>query len=89
MADIVVRVVPNARRTESVGLMADGSTWKIRVAAPAVDGKANVALCRFIAERCDVRSANVHLVSGDTSRTKRIAIDDVDPDVIRRGLTPS
>ena len=48
---------------------------RVRVAAPAVDGKANAELVRFLAEAFGVARANVTLLRGDTGRRKLVRID--------------
>jgi uncharacterized protein (TIGR00251 family) len=65
-------VQPRASRTEVVGW--HGDAIKIRVAAPPVDGAANAALLTFLADTLHVPRTSVNLVSGGTSRRKRIAI---------------
>ena len=66
---------PKARADEIVGL--HGEALKIRITAPPVDGKANQHLIQFLAKLCQVRQQDVELISGETSRTKRIAIQNV------------
>ena len=68
-----VRVTPNARKTEVLG-WEDHSTLKIKLAAPPVDGKANKALCEFMADWLDLAKRDISLLSGDTSRIKRLKI---------------
>ena len=65
-------VQPRASRTEVVGW--HGDAIKVRLAAPPVDGAANAALLTFLADTLDVPRTSVRLVSGSTSRRKRIAI---------------
>lgn len=67
-----LHIQPGAKKTEVVG--PHGDALKIRLAAPPVDGKANAALIDFIAEKLGVGKATVRLVSGQTSRTKRLYI---------------
>jgi hypothetical protein len=73
-ADLVlnVHVQPNAARTEFCGL--HGEAVKIRLHAPPVDGKANDELCRFLAQAFGVRPRSVVLLSGATTRVKRVRI---------------
>jgi hypothetical protein len=71
-----VRVVPNARRDEIVGVH-DGRL-RVRVRAPAVDGKANAALCRVVAEHFGVRASKVTIVRGVRSRDKTLQVDSID-----------
>jgi len=71
-----VRAVPGARRSEVVERNAD--RLRVRVAAPAVEGKANAELRRFIARWCGVRTSAVTLCRGDTSREKLLHVAGVD-----------
>src|SRR5580704_16872584 len=48
--DIRVKVIPKSSKTELTGYLPDG-TWKVKVAAVAEKGKANRALCDFLAEK--------------------------------------
>ena len=73
--DLRVKVIPKSSRTELAGVLADG-TWKIKVAAVPEKGKANRAVCEFIAERLGVAKSRVHIISGETSPLKRIRVDD-------------
>ena len=67
-----VRVIPRAPRTGVDGRR--GGAILIRLAAPPVDGAANDALLRFLAETIGVPRRSVRLVGGEKSRDKRIAI---------------
>jgi uncharacterized protein (TIGR00251 family) len=68
-----VHVQPGASRSEFAGR--HGERIKIRLAAPAVEGKANVALVEFLAEHYGVPRRSVRIVSGLKSRRKRVAIE--------------
>ncbi len=76
-----LHIQPGAKKTEVVGL--HGEALKIRLAAPPVDGKANACLIAFLADRLGVAKTSISLVSGDTSRAKRVRIDGMDPSVAR------
>jgi uncharacterized protein (TIGR00251 family) len=67
-----VHAQPGAKRTEVAGL--HGDALKIRVAALALEDRANSALVEFIAERLGVARRDVTLVSGAHSREKRFEI---------------
>ena len=71
-----VHVQPRAAKTQVAG-MHDGCV-KIRLAAPPVDGAANTELIAFVASKLDVPKSRVHLVAGDTSRRKTLAVDGID-----------
>lgn len=79
-----LHVQPGAKKTEVVGL--HGDALKIRLSAPPVDGKANEALVAFIAKKVGAGRTAVELVSGQTSRTKRVRIADALPETVRAAL---
>ncbi len=69
---LTLHIQPGARRTETAGL--HGDALKIRLAAPPVDGKANDALIAFLAKTLGVPKSSVELLSGQTSRAKRVRV---------------
>ncbi len=73
--ELDVRVIPRSPRDELAG-MRDGRLL-LRVTAPPVDGKANVAVCGLIAREARVPRSAVAVVRGETSRDKRVRIDGV------------
>ena len=79
-----LHIQPGAKQTEVVGL--HGTALKIRLAAPPVDGKANACLIAFLAERLGIARAAVALLSGDSSRAKRVRVSGVEPSVVREKL---
>ena len=70
-----VVVQPGSRRPGVVGH--HGDAVKLRVAAPAEAGRANRAVCDLVASLLDIRPAHVTVISGATSRQKRLAIRSV------------
>lgn len=70
-----VRVVPNARRDGFAGVMDDGETVRLRIAAPAVDGKANAALLRYLGKVLRASRGGLELCSGERSRSKTVRVD--------------
>ncbi|MDY7577519.1 DUF167 domain-containing protein [Herbaspirillum sp. RTI4] len=69
---LTLRIAPNAKKSEVIGEF--DTALKIRLHAPPVDGKANEALIRFIAERLDLPRSAVVLLHGMTSKQKVLAI---------------
>ena len=69
---LAIHAQPGARRTEVAGL--HGDALKVRVAAPALEDRANEALVEFLAKRFGVARRDVTLVSGAKSREKRFEI---------------
>ena len=64
---------PGASRSEFAGR--HGERIKVRLAARALDGKANQALVEFLAQHYKVPKRNVRIESGLKSRQKRVVID--------------
>lgn len=65
-----VRVQPRAARSEITGLL--GDRIRIRLAAPPVDGAANEALVRFLADTLGVPARAVTIAAGHASRSKTV-----------------
>ena len=71
---IRVKVIPRSAKTEMAGQMADG-TLKIRIAAPPEKGKANDALCIFLARHFGVARDAVTIVSGHSAALKLVRVE--------------
>lgn len=69
---LVLHVQPGAKQTTVAGL--HGDALKIRLAAPPLEGRANEALLRFIADFFKVPLRNVELKQGGQSRHKRVDV---------------
>ena len=70
---IHIKVIPNARKNE---VIEEGETLKVRVAAPAFDGKANKAVIEILSEFFNVRKSNIKIIKGEKSRNKIVEIGD-------------
>jgi hypothetical protein len=79
-----LRVSPGAGRSGIVGRYGDG--WKVRVAAPPEDGRANDAVLRLLADALSLPRTSLTLVSGHTARDKIVLLDGVGPAQIERRL---
>ena len=86
-ARILVRLQPRAGRDEIVGLR-DG-ILVVRVTAPPVDGRANRALCKLVAQRAGVAASRVSVVRGARSRDKLVAVKGVEPEALAAALAGS
>ncbi len=69
---LTLHIQPGAKRSELAGL--HGEALKIRLAAPPIEGRANEALLRFIAESFNVPVRQVELKQGGQSRHKVVAV---------------
>jgi uncharacterized protein len=87
MARITVKVHPRARRSALAGRF--GDAYKLDLAAPPVDGKANDECVRFFAELAGVPRGRVRIVTGLTSRIKVVEIGDVPQEELERRLAAS
>ena len=67
-----VRVIPRASKSEVVGEF--DSSLKVKIAAPPVDGAANEEVVKLIAKAFGRSRADVEILSGHTSRTKRLRV---------------
>lgn len=70
---VAVRVKPGSRKGPLIESGDDGALT-VYVREPAVDGKANDAVIRLLAEHFDVPRRNVELASGATARLKRFRV---------------
>mgnify|MGYP000873088909 FL=1 len=80
-AALAVRVTPKASRNKILGILDDG-TVKISLTAPLVDGQANEALVKFLAEVLDVPKSNIEVVAGATGRDKLVSIVGLDASAV-------
>jgi hypothetical protein len=79
-----VVVVPRAARS-SLERQADGAI-QVRVTAPPVDGAANAALLRYLADVLDVPRSGLEIIGGASSRRKRITVNGLTPDELETRL---
>lgn len=80
-AVFAIRVQPRASRNAIEGEWQ--GALKVRLTAPPVDDKANVALCVFLAEQLNISRAAVRILAGERSRNKRVEIRGVSVEQIR------
>jgi uncharacterized protein (TIGR00251 family) len=82
---LTLHIQPGAKRSEVAGL--HGDALKIRLAAPPIEGRANEALLRFIADSFDVPLRQVELLRGAQSRHKVVTVADskVEPESLLTG----
>ncbi|MFA5960290.1 MAG: DUF167 domain-containing protein [Tatlockia sp.] len=69
---LTLHIQPGAKSTLVVGL--HGDALKIKLASPPIDGRANDALLRFIANRFDLPLQHIRLIRGEKSRRKVVEV---------------
>jgi hypothetical protein len=69
---IAVQVQPGAKKTEAVGL--HGDALKLKLQAPPIEGRANEALVRYLADTLGVPRSAVEITHGHTNRRKVVEV---------------
>ena len=85
MATLRFHVVPNAKIDNLVGEY--GGAIKIKLRAPALDGKANASLRIFLAGQLQIAERYIVIEHGQKSRRKLVRVDGLSEEEIRRRLT--
>jgi uncharacterized protein (TIGR00251 family) len=75
-----VFVQPRAAKNAIVGV--HGSALKLKVTAPPVEGKANRATEELVAEALGIARSSVRVVSGESSRHKRLVISGISAEMV-------
>lgn len=81
---VKVRVIPNSKKTEIVSRL--GSILRVKIAAPAVEDKANKLLIKFLAEFFEVRQSKIFLRRGHRGREKIIEIEGKSEEELHQSL---
>jgi len=84
--ELQVIVLPRSSRTCVAGLQDTG--LKIKISKPPVDGQANAACCRLIAELFSLPRSRVTVVRGHTSRKKTLRCEGLTPEQALEALKP-
>lgn len=84
---LAIKAVPNAPRSAVAGWL--GEALKVKVQAPPVEGRANEALCDFLAGELGLPRRAVTVLRGDTSRLKYVRIEGLTEAEARSRLTPA
>lgn len=71
---IAVQVTPNAKKTEVIGPLDDA--LKIRLQAQPIEGRANDALIRYLAEKLGVTRSAIRITHGHTGKRKVLEVTD-------------
>jgi len=90
MTRLSIRVQPGARSDALIGWTTDsrgGEVLKIRLRAPAVEGKANAALIEFLAHSLGLRRSQIAILRGDKSREKIVAVEGMTIEEIKRRIS--
>lgn len=80
-AAVAIRVTPRASKNEIVEILSD-DTVKVHITAPPVEGEANEALLKFLAEVLGVPKSRLDIVAGASGRDKIISVIDMDAETL-------
>lgn len=83
-ARIIVRLTPRGGRDEIQGWR--DAVLRMRVAAPAVEGRANAAMLRLLAKALAVAPSRLRIVAGGHAREKTVEIEGMNTDAVRAAL---
>ncbi len=81
---IAIHVSPSAKRNQLIGWR-EGALW-LKIAAPAVDNKANTELLAYLAEMLGISKSALSLINGQGARYKVIAIQGLSEVIIKEKL---
>jgi uncharacterized protein len=83
---VAVQITPNAKKAGVIGVLDD--VLKIRLQAQPIEGKANEALIRYLADLLDVPKSAITITHGHTNKRKLLDITarEITPDSVTRAL---
>jgi uncharacterized protein len=84
-AALALRVTPRASKNEIVEILSDG-TVKVHLTAPPVEGKANEALLKFLADILDVPISRLEIVAGAGGRDKLVSVTNMDSSALHKKI---
>jgi len=84
-AALAVWVTPRASKNEIVEVLNDG-TVKVHLTAPPVNGKANEALIKFLADILEVPTSRLEIVAGAGGRDKLISVMEMDAHTLHKKI---
>ena len=79
-----IKVIPNSSRTQLVGW--HGDQLKLKLAAPAEKGKANVALLKLLSKELGLPRASIKIISGHTNQLKVLSIENIELEALLRRI---
>lgn len=84
-----LQIQPNASRTEVIGLHGEPPRLKIRIASPPVEGAANEELLHFLRKKLKVKSSQLTILRGQTSKMKDVLCEGISVSVVLDIFLPS
>ena len=79
-----IKVIPNSSGTQLVGW--HGDQLKLKLAAPAEKGKANVALLKLLSKELGLPRSSIKIISGHNNQLKVLSIENIESDALLRRI---
>jgi uncharacterized protein (TIGR00251 family) len=79
-----IKVIPNSSSTQLVGW--HGDQLKLKLAAPAEKGKANVALLKLLSKELGLPRSSIKIISGHNNQLKVLSIENIESDALLRRI---
>ena len=86
--DVLLSVIVSVRSARHRVMGVHDDRLKIQLAAPPVDGKANLALVQFLADTLGIAKAQVEIVGGPTNKRKTVRLTGIAPHLVLIKLSP-
>jgi uncharacterized protein len=80
---LTIHVQPNAKQNQIIQWL-DDTNVKIKIAAPAQQGRANRALVDFLSNQLKTPKSNIQINWGFTGRVKQVEIDMIKSDIYKK-----
>lgn len=81
---VFIKVIPKAHSTEFVGI--ENEAYKIRISKAPENGEANLELIRFLSKELKISKSSIKILSGETSRKKKVEIEGLTIDQFKSNL---
>lgn len=76
MSNVKFKIIPNAKKTQFIGLV--GDMIKVKISSPPIDGRANDELIKFLSKELNIPKGDMKIISGQTSGLKILSVENFD-----------
>ena len=66
-------VLPQSKVTELIGFDFERSAWRLRIAAPPLENRANKEIIRWLSKQIGCPKSSFAILSGEQHKSKKIA----------------
>ena len=83
---LALRVTPRSRKNEVTQFLSDG-TVNVKLTAPPINGKVNIALIKLLAKNLKVKQSEIEIIAGKKGRNKLVSIYGLDSETVHRRIS--